>query len=114
MIDYRSKAFPSGEGGPAQAGSDEAGMNPDQYALKKPFVKTAKQDNGFSVYLGLAQTFGAYQPHPPQCAHWGTFPKGEGFAPLNDHLSEELGVRRSHYQFWKFLGKSVPRFGNLW
>ena len=68
MIVYRSKAFPSGEGGPAHAGSDEAGMHPDQYALKKPFVKTAKQDNGFSVYLGLVQTFGAYKPHPPQRA----------------------------------------------
>ncbi len=20
-------------------------------------------------------------PHPPQCAHWGTFPSGEGFHP---------------------------------
>ena len=20
------------------------------------------------------------RPHPPQCAHWGTFPKGEGLA----------------------------------
>ena len=56
--------------------------------------RNIKQDNGFSVYLGLAQTFGAYQPHPPQRARWGTFPKGEGMgaaAPaqltkINDHL----------------------------
>ena len=30
-------------------------------------------------------------PHPPQCAHWGTFPSGEGFgrcraSALNPHF----------------------------
>ncbi len=29
-----------------------------------------------------------YRPLPPQCAHWGTFPKGEGFVPLNSPLSD--------------------------
>ena len=53
-------------------------MHPDQYALKEPRTEIGKQDNGFSVYYGLVQTFGAYQPHPPQRARWGTFPKGEG------------------------------------
>ena len=28
-----------------------------------------------------------YRPLPPQCAHWGTFPKGEGFVPLNSPLA---------------------------
>ena len=53
-------------------------MHPDQYALKEPRTEKGKQDNGFSVYYGLVQTFGAYQPHPPQRARWGTFPNGEG------------------------------------
>ena len=25
-------------------------------------------------------------PHPPQCAHWGTFPSGEGFLPAKSQL----------------------------
>ena len=99
MIVYRTKAFPSGEGGPALAGSDEVGMHPDRYEHKEPWTEKIKQDNSFSVCLGLVQTFGAYQPHPPQCAHWGTFPKGEGMAlprqwnrrKMNDHLSVHPG-----------------------
>ena len=78
MIVYRTKAFPSGEGGPALAGSDEVGMHPDRYEHKEPWTEKIKQDNSFSICLGLVQTFGAYQPHPPQRARWGTFPKGEG------------------------------------
>ena len=32
-------------------------------------------------------------PHPPQCAHWGTFPEGEGFglrfpSRLRNHLPQ--------------------------
>ena len=97
MIVYRTKAFPSGEGGPALAGSDEVGMHPDRYEHKEPWTEKIKQDNSFSICLGLVQTFGAYQPHPPQCAHWGTFPKGEGMAlprqcvylKINDHLPQQ-------------------------
>ncbi|MGM9628568.1 MAG: hypothetical protein ACI3V4_10830, partial [Faecousia sp.] len=100
-----TKAFPSGEGGPALAGSDEVGMHPDRYEHKEPWTEKIKQDNSFSVCLGLVQTFGAYQPHPPQCAHWGTFPKGEGMAlprqwnrrKINDHLYETLEVQLNRY-----------------
>ena len=105
MIVYRTKAFPSGEGGPALAGSDEVGMHPDRYEHKEPWTEKIKQDNSFSVCLGLVQTFGAYQPHPPQCAHWGTFPKGEGMAlprqwnrrKINDHLSDGFWPRLNSY-----------------
>ena len=85
-------------------------MHPDRYEHKEPWTEKIKQDNSFSVCLGLVQTFGAYQPHPPQCAHWGTFPKGEGMAlprqwnrrKINDHLYEILGVRRNRYFFGMF------------
>ena len=100
MIVYRTKAFPSGEGGPALAGSDEVGMHPDRYEHKEPWTEKIKQDNSFSICLGLVQTFGAYQPHPPQCAHWGTFPKGEGMAlprqwnrrKINDYLPSDFSI----------------------
>ena len=26
-------------------------------------------------------SFFLFNPHPPQCAHWGTFPQGKAFKP---------------------------------
>jgi len=28
--------------------------------------------------MGTSANLYCGKPHPPQCAHWGTFPKGEG------------------------------------
>ena len=51
----------------------------DCYAFKRLFLRT----NSY---------FSARIPLPPQCAHWGTFSPGEGFAPaalatVNDNFS---------------------------
>lgn len=58
-------------------------MHPDQHALKETQTEKVWRGNGFSVYLGLVQTSGAYQPHPPQFANWGTFPRGEGVSTVS-------------------------------
>ena len=31
-------------------------------------------------------------PHPPQCAHWGTFPPGEGIALRNPYKHLFIGL----------------------
>ena len=33
-------------------------------------------------------------PHPPQCAHWGTFPPGEGIALRNPYKHQFIGQLR--------------------
>ena len=38
-----------------------------------------------------AEPFGASAPHPPQCAHWGTFPPGEGIALRNPYKHQFIG-----------------------
>ena len=39
-------------------------------------------------------------PHPPQCAHWGTFPPGEGIAFRHPYK----------HQFIPFLSKADQYF----
>ena len=39
-------------------------------------------------------------PHPPQCAHWGTFPPGEGMVQrisVNSNLLTNAGNRMDGY-----------------
>ena len=41
-------------------------------------------------------------PHPPQCAHWGTFPPGEGIAlrhPCKHQFIEQLSKGGQHILF---------------
>ena len=93
-------------------------MHQVQYALKEVWTEKDKQDKGFPLLFGLLQTFGAYQPHPPQCAHWGTFPKGEGMAlprqwnrrKINDHFSGQgfFAVKPFYHKAPLFANKSLP------
>ena len=96
MIVYRNKAFPSGEGGPAQAGSDEAGMHPDQCALKEPRTEKGKQDNGFTVYYGWHKPSVRTNLIRPSVRAGAPSPKGKAWAlprhsnhpTINDHLHD--------------------------
>ena len=51
-------------------------------------------------------------PHPPQCAHWGTFPPGEGIVPPSSvqtpiyRAAEEN--RYAHHKFSKSSPKGIP------
>ena len=98
MIVYRNKAFPSGEGGPAQAGSDEAGMHPDQYALKEPRTEKGKQDNGFTVYYGWHKPSVRTNLIRPSVRAGAPSPKGKAWAlprhsnhpTINDHLQYQF------------------------
>ena len=98
MIVYRTKAFPSGEGGPAQAGSDEAGMHPDQYALKEPRTEKGKLDNGFPVYYGWHKPSVRTNLIRPSVRAGAPSPKGKAWAlprhsnhpTINDHLQYQF------------------------
>ena len=35
-------------------------------------------------------------PHPPQCAHWGTFPPGEGIALRRPYKHQFIGLLRKN------------------
>ena len=59
-----------------------------------PFVMQSIQTvQPFPMYLFNEMHTDSEQiavPHPPQCAHWGTFPPGEGMVqriPTNSNLS---------------------------
>ena len=73
----RRNTFPRGEGGPAQAGSDEERRN-----LKHSDVvrKKAKTESFIRFIWVHSLSHCIAIPHPPQCAHWGTFPSGEGIS----------------------------------
>ena len=58
--------FSRGEGGPAQAGTEEEWRN-----LK--YGKKPKQVRKSNISARI--------PLQPQCAHWGSFPSGEAIAP---------------------------------
>ena len=40
-------------------------------------------------------------PHPPQCAHWGTFPSGEGFYPAKfQFMSQTISFAKLFPGVW--------------
>ena len=46
-------------------------------------------------------------PHPPQCAHWGTFPPGEGIAVPHLNKFQFIGLlweTAKHIPFYGFAG----------
>ena len=44
-------------------------------------VKTEIADDCYHFYQLQLVMKNIAMPHPPQWAHWGTFPSGEGFYP---------------------------------
>ncbi|MGM9626861.1 MAG: hypothetical protein ACI3V4_02035 [Faecousia sp.] len=96
--------IPSFIGGPAQAGSDEAGMHPDQCALKEPRTEKGKQDNGFPVYYGWHKPSVRTNLIRPSVRAGAPSPKGKAWAlprhsnhpTINDHLQQ---VRLNRYGF---------------
>ena len=50
-------------------------------------------------------------PHPPQCAHWGTFPPGEGIAFRHPYKHQFIGqlskVNKHKFLYGKFLRRGV-------
>ena len=51
--------------------------------LPSPLGRVAERKRGRVRCMGTSAKRTAHTPHPPQCAHWGTFPRGEGFIALN-------------------------------
>jgi hypothetical protein len=80
--------FSRGEGGPAQAGTEEEWRN-----LK--YGKKPKQVRKSNISARI--------PLQPQCAHWGSFPSGEAIAPaalgtINYNLSScYLAKKRKNF-----------------
>ena len=55
--------------------------------------------NGFNLFCQLQLKMKDIAiPHPPQCAHWGTFPSGEGFyypAKFRFYLTSSISSRNT-------------------
>ena len=48
-------------------------------------------------------------PHPPQCAHWGTFPPGEGIARHSSlQIPIDRAVGENRYAHLKSSPKGIP------
>ena len=70
------KPFPRGEGGSPKARRMRNGdiLQRGMHSVKMVI------GFGFTLFYELHLKMKDIAiPHPPQCAHWGTFPSGEGF-----------------------------------
>ena len=77
------KTFPRGEGGSPKA---RRMRNGDISQYRMHLVKMETTDDYYHFYQLQLVMKNIAIPHPPQCAHWGTFPSGEGFGSANPNL----------------------------
>ena len=49
-------------------------------------------------------------PHPPQCAHWGTFPPGEGIALRHPIKFQFVALLRNAKWWYPPRRKGIPSF----
>ena len=48
-------------------------------------------------------------PHPPQCAHWGTFPPGEGIVPPSIQIPIDRAAEGKRYPYFSNTSpKGIP------